>query len=102
MTFVNENKDRVEIVVRAIQDYNGKCRYRLEDIYITPYRKRKQISLAAQIRDRYDYRRLGYDERPEYLHKEYLKYCTEEQIWEAMQEAYQEMAPSKGDIEYRV
>lgn len=101
MIFVNENRDRVEIVVRTILNYGGECQYRIEDVYITPYRKRNPISLAAQIRDRYEYRVLDRDARREYIHNEYLKYCTEDQIWEAVQEAYREMAPTKDGIEYR-
>ena len=101
MIFVNENRDRVEIVVRTILNYGGECQYRIEDVCITPYRKRKPISLAAQIRDRYEYRVLDRDARREYIHNEYLKYCTEDQIWEAVQEAYREMSPTKDGIGYR-
>lgn len=100
MVFVNENKERVEIVVRVVPQYDG-CTYRVEDIYITPYRKRKPISIAAQVRDRYEYRCLDREKRDDYVRQEYLKYCTEEQLWEAVQEAYQELAPKKENIVFR-
>ena len=32
MTFINEKKERVEIVVRTMLDYHGNCTYRIEDI----------------------------------------------------------------------
>lgn len=102
MTFVNDNKERVEIVVRAMLDYSGDCTYRVKDVYITPYRKRKPISVAAQIRNRYEYRKLNREGRLEYVRQEYLKYCTEDQIWEAVQEAYNQMAPKKEDIVFQV
>ena len=101
MTFINENKERVEIVVETRVDFHGCCTYRIGDIYITPYRKRKPISVAAQVRDRYEYRVLDRDNRPEYIRQEYLKYCTEDQIWEALQEAYRQMAPKKEAIVFR-
>ena len=69
-------------------DYHGNCTYRIEDIYITPFRKRKPISIAAQVRDLYEYRKLNHEERAEYAHQEYMKYCTEDQLWEAIQEVY--------------
>lgn len=100
MVFVNENKERIEIVVRVYLQYNG-CMYRVEDIYITPHKKRKPISVAAQVRDRYEYRCLDCEKRGDYVRQEYLKYCTEEQLWEAVQEAYRKLAPKKEDIVFR-
>lgn len=101
MMFVNENRERVEIIVRTILDYHGNCRYVVEDVHVTPYRKRNPISMAAQIWDRYEYRVLDRDARAEYTHQEFLKHCTEEQLWEAVQEAYRQMAPTKESVEYR-
>lgn len=101
MVFVNENKERIEIIVGVSLQYNNGCVYRVEDIYITPYRKRKRISVAAQVRDRYEYRCLDREKRSDYVRQEYLKYCTEEQLWEAVQEAYRELAPKKKDIIFR-
>lgn len=100
MVFVNENKEHVEIIVKVSLQYNG-CTYRVEDIYITPYRKRKPISIAAQVRDRYEYRCLDREKRGDYVRQEYLKYCTEEQVWEAVQEAYRELTPKKEDVVFR-
>ena len=71
MTFINEKKERVEIVVRTMLDYHGNCTYRIEDIYITPFRKRKPISIAAQVRDLYEYRKLNHEERAEYAHQKW-------------------------------
>ena len=101
MTFINEKKERVEIVVRTMLDYHGNCTYRIEDIYITPFRKRKPISIAAQVRDLYEYRKLNHEERAEYAQQEYMKYCTEDQLWEAIQEVYHQMAPQKESIVFR-
>lgn len=101
MIFVNENRERVEVIVRTLLDYYGSCRYMVEDIYVTPYRKRDPISIAAQVRNRYEYRVLDRDARAEYTHREFLKHCTEEQLWEAVQEVYRQMAPTKESVEYR-
>lgn len=102
MTIINENRERIEIVVHIISDYTGHFQYRIDDIYITPYRKRKPVSLAAKIRDRYEYRVLGREKRAEYIRNEYLKYCTEEQILQAVQEEYRKMEPKSENIVYRI
>jgi hypothetical protein len=70
MTFINENKDQIRIVVR-VNNYgrDGSIRFRVCDIMVKPYRKRKEISTAASIRDRYDYRVLDLDGRKEYVKK---------------------------------
>lgn len=101
MTIINEKKERVEIVVYTYIR-SGRCEYRISDILITPFRKRKALSVAAMIRDRYEYRKLGYDERLEYVHQEFLKYCTEEQIAQAVQEAYEKLKPDADMITYHV
>lgn len=101
MTFINEQKSKIEISVRLFVGNGNTIQYRIDDIYITPYRKRNRISVARQIQDRYEYRILDYSLREEYVHQEYLKYCTEDQLWEAVQEEYQRIAPQKDKIIYR-
>ncbi len=101
MTFINDKKERVQIMVYTYIR-SGRCEYRITDILITPFRKRKALSLAAIIRDRYEYRQLSYDERPKYVHREFLKYCTEEQIAQAVQEAYEGLKPDVDMITYHV
>jgi hypothetical protein len=55
MTFINENKDQIRIVVRVNNyGYDGFIRFRVCDIMVKPYRKRKEISIADDIRNRYD------------------------------------------------
>lgn len=101
MTFINENKDQIRIVVRVNNyDYGGYIRFRVCDIMVKPYRKRKEISIAASIRDRYDYRVLDSDGRKEYVKNVFLKYCTQEQIDKAVQEEYKKLAPSEDNVEY--
>ena len=50
MTFINENKDQIRIVVR-VNNYgrDGSIRFRVCDIMVKPYRKRKEISIAASM-----------------------------------------------------
>lgn len=101
MTFINENKDQIRIVVR-VNNYgrDGSIRFRVCDIMVKPYRKRKEISTAASIRDRYDYRVLDLDGRKEYVKNVFLEYCTQEQIDKAVQEEYEKLAPSEDNVEY--
>lgn len=101
MTFINENKDQIRIVVR-VNNYgrDGFIRFRVCDIMVKPYRKRKEISIAASIRDRYDYRVLDLDGRKEYVKNVFLEYCTQEQIDKAVQEGYEKLAPSEDNVEY--
>ena len=67
---------------------------------VKPYRKRKEISIAASIIDRYDYRVLDLDGRKEYVKNVFLEYCTQEQIDKAVQEEYEKLAPSEDNVEY--
>lgn len=101
MTFINENKDQIRIVVR-VNNYgrDGSIRFRVCDIMVKPYRKRKEISTAASIRDRYDYRVLDLDGRKEYVKNVFLEHCTQEQIDKAVQEEYEKLAPSEDNVEY--
>ena len=101
MTFINENKDQIRIVVR-VNNYgrDGSIRFRVCDIMVKPYRKRKEISTAASIRDRYDYRVLDLDGRKEYVKNVFLEYCTQEQIDKVVQEEYEKLAPSEDNVEY--
>lgn len=94
MKYVNENGDRVEIVVnvKGMQYGVGKgITYTVSDVLITPPRKRKAKSYAAEIRDRYEYRSLDYGKRPEYVHQQFVKLCTQERIDQAVQETYAEL-----------
>lgn len=107
MKYVNENGDRVEIVVRAdCMRYGDDVRYIVSDVLVTPPRKRKAKSLAADIRERYDYRRGNTNERTEYVRQEFVKFCTQERIDQAIQEAYAELheriKPENAEIDYRV
>ena len=101
MTFINENKDQIRIVVR-VNNYgrDESIRFRVCDIMVKPYRKRKEISIAASIRDRYDYRVLDLDGRKEYVKNVFLESCTQEQIDKAVQEEYEKLAPSEDNVEY--
>lgn len=101
MTFINENKDQIRIVVR-VNNYgrDESIRFRVCDIMVKPYRKRKEISIAASIRDRYDYRVLDLDGRKEYVKNVFLEYCTQEQIDKAVQEEYKKLVPSEDNVEY--
>lgn len=101
MTFINENKDQIRIVVR-VNNYgrDGSIRFRVCDIMVKPYRKRKEISIAASIRDRYDYHVLDLDGRKEYVKNVFLEYCTQEQIDKAVQEEHEKLAPSEDNVEY--
>lgn len=101
MTFINENKDQIRIVVR-VNNYgrDGSIRFRVCDIMVKPYRKRKEISIAASIIDRYDYRVLDLDGRKEYVKNVFLEYCTQEQIDKTVQEEYEKLAPSEDNVEY--
>ena len=101
MTFINENKDQIRIVVR-VNNYgrDESIRFRVCDIMVKPYRKRKEISIAASIRDRYDYRVLDLEGRKEYVKNVFLEYCTQEQIDKAVQEEYGKLAPSEDNVEY--
>jgi hypothetical protein len=101
MTFINENKDQIRIVVR-VNNYgrDESIRFRVCDIMVKPYRKRKEISIAASIRDRYDYRVLDLDGRKEYVKNVFLEYCTQEQIDKTVQEEYEKLAPSEDNVEY--
>lgn len=101
MTFINENKDQIRIVVR-VNNYgrDESIRFRVCDIMVKPYRKRKEISIAASIRDRYDYRVLDLDGRKEYVKNVFLEYCTQEQIDKVVQEEYEKLAPSEDNVEY--
>ena len=101
MTFINENKDQIRIVVR-VNNYgrDESIRFRVCDIMVKPYRKRKEISIAASIRDRYDYRVLDLDGRKEYVKNVFLEYCTQEHIDKAVQEEYEKLVPSEDNVEY--
>lgn len=101
MTFINENKDQIRIVVR-VNNYgrDESIRFRVCDIMVKPYRKRKEISIAASIRDRYDYRVLDLDGRKEYVKNVFLEYCTQKQIDKAVQEEYEKLVPSEDNVEY--
>lgn len=102
MTFTNKNKDKIKIIVNPSIDFSKNCFYRVVDICITPYKKRKAISLASIIRDKNEYRMLDREGRGKYVHNEFLKYCSEEQLQEAVQEIYRKMAPTNDRIEYIV
>ena len=80
--------------------YDGFIRFRVCDIMVKPYRKRKEISIADDIINRYDYRVLDLDGRKEYVKNVFLEYCTQEQIDKAVQEEYEKLAPSEDNVEY--
>lgn len=101
MVFLNQNKDQIRIVVQVRADFNGGVKYVVSDIMIRPYRKRKEISVSADVRDRYEYRVLNLEGRAEYTKNVFLQYCTQEQIDQAIQEEYARLAPSDSNVEYR-
>lgn len=95
-------KDDCKLKICVSVSFGRDCAtYTVSDILITPKRKRKAISIAAQIRDQYDYRCTDYLERDIYVRKQYLKYCTEEDIENALQYAYFMMKPALADVAYR-
>lgn len=109
MKYVNENGERVEIVVdvRGLRYGSDKgITYVVTDVLVTPPRKRKAKSHAAEIRDRYEYRSLDYDKRPEYVHQQFVKLCTQERIDQAVQEAYaklhEQIKPGNAAVDYHV
>ncbi len=106
MKYVNERGERVEICVRTRMDYGNEVSYIVSDILVTPPRKRKPSSFAEKIRDHYAYRSTPYEQRGEYVQQEFLKICSQEQIDQAVHEAYEELnekiRPGKAKVEYRV
>lgn len=99
LTFKNQDGDTITVVARYIDLY-GHGEYRVTDVLIKPYKKRKEISLAARIRDDYAYRVLDQDGRRKYAHDKFLEYCTQEQLDRAVQLVYESMAPNPVDIVY--
>lgn len=100
ISFKNSDGDTISIVAQYMSSY-GRCgEYRITDLLIKPYRKRKEISLAARIRDDYQYRRLDREGRAEYVHQELLKYCTQEQLDAAVIDVYKSMRPKMDEIVY--
>lgn len=101
MVFINQNKDQIRIDVRVRIEFDGTARYVVHDVMVKPYRKRKEISISSGISNRYEYRVLDAAGREEYVQKVFLEYCTQDQINQAIQEAYAKLAPSEGNVEYK-
>jgi len=106
LEFKNENKDMISIYCDIFQGTVGipKIEYRITNIGIIPYRKRKEIFLGTNIRDRYEYRGLPFNsvERENYVKSEFLKYVTEEQLKQAIKNAYELLKPNAENVSYLV
>ena len=104
--FVNERGEKVRIIVDFfyMSGYIGGVEYRVKDILFIPPGKRKPISVASQMVNDYKYRNtpFGSKEREDFIRQEFLKYCTEEQIQEAVMEEYRKMMPSADAIHYHI
>lgn len=92
---------KVKIVVDARFEYGIAC-YRVCDVLTCAKGKRKWLSTASLIRDRYEYRCLEMAEKSEYAKAEYLKICTEDDIAAALRNAYEKMKPTKRNTTFRV
>lgn len=75
--------------------------YTISDILVIQKGKRKPVSICAQVRDSWEYRRREYSERTEYVKEQYLKYCTEDDIKAAVEYAYSLISPKIEDVSYR-
>lgn len=97
---VKKDDCKLQILV-SIRCSGGAASCTVEDIRRTQKGKRKPISISAQVRDTWEYRRRGYDERGKYVKEQYLKYCTEEDIESAIQYAYSMIKPTLENVAYR-
>lgn len=92
---------KVKIVVDVRCEYGMAC-YRVCDVLTCAKGKRKWLSNASIIRDRYEYRSLDLGEKSEFAKAEYLKICTEDDIAAALRNAYEKMKPTKQNTTFRV
>ena len=76
--------------------------YRIKDVSLKPKGKRKFTSPYSYITDDYKYRQLGFDTeaKSEYVKNLFLKYCTMEDIQEAVEYAYQQIKPTEDNISF--
>jgi hypothetical protein len=104
LKFTREDKSELTIVV-AIMEYSEKLHYRIDDIYIREFRKKNKISIKNKYRDNYAFRKLDVIEREKYVRKFILDYVTEEQIKQAINNAWEICKPnilSIDDIEMAI
>lgn len=106
LEFKNENGDTISIYGELFIESIGsvKVDYRIVNIGIIPYRKRKERFLASSIKDRYDYRNLPYDskEREQYIRDEMLKYVSSEQLDVAVKNIYKMIEPTDENVRFWV
>ena len=98
---IKKPSGKVKIVIDAYFNYNTVL-YTVRDVLTCATRKRKWVSTASMIRDRYEYRQLDLDARSEYAKTEYLKICTEDDIAAALRTAYEKMKPTERNTIFRV
>lgn len=100
---VNANKDRVRIHVDVSCDSWSKSPHYYIDLEIKPYRKRNSFYLSYELKDNYRYRSLDRDgnDRKEYAKAACLQYITEEQLTQALINAYNSLKPTADNIFFR-
>ncbi len=99
LTFLNDSKETITIVVETLDSYSSKgLIFRIADVLVKPFRKQKQLSISHQISDDYKFRNTEYSERDKYKLDEYLKYCTKEQMQEALIKAWESIKPDVNNI----
>lgn len=98
---IKKPSGKVKIVVDVRYEYGTAC-YRVCDVLTCAKGKRKWLSTASLIRDRYDYRSLDFDEKSDFAKSEYLKICTEDDIAAALRTAYEKMKPTERNTTFRV
>lgn len=101
LEFKNESKDTIIIVVDICSDsYDLSPLFSISDIKIKKYRKKEFIYLKDIITDDYSYRALPYkgDERPKYRLEYYLKYVTEDQLKQALLNAWERYKPEVDNL----
>ena len=97
LSFKNDNKDTIIIVVDTY-DKTDKTTFRIADIKVKFYRKHDFVYIINKITDDYIYRSLKYEDRDKFKLNEYLKYCTEEQLKQALMIAWEFVKPDLDNI----
>lgn len=98
LKFYNEDKSEITILVGAYDSYDNII-IRIEDIYIREYRKQKRISIRSKYSDDYKYRNLDSKGRDEYLKQKYLTYVSEEQLKQAVLNAWEMIKPATDNLD---
>lgn len=97
---VKKDDCKLQICV-SVSCAGSSATYKVVDVRYIPKRKRKPVSIATQITSSYEYRHRDYCDRESYVKEQYLKYCTEEDIENAIQYTYSMIKPTLADVVYR-